>query len=170
MTKIAGKPPANPLYEKDFHDWAMEQAVLLRAKRWQDLDLENLAEEVEDMALSQKKEIRSRLEVLIMHLLKWKYQPGRRIPSCKNTVFNQRHGLDELIEDMPSLRPYLRETFPNRYNAARLSAEALLSFCFLTNALSLWNRLWTLNSIQMSPACIPRRTNSHEHYIAGHHP
>ena len=131
MTKIAEKPPANPLYEKDFHDWAMEQAVLLRAKRWQDLDLENLAEEVEDMARSQKKEIRSRLEVLVMHLLKWKYQPGRRTPSWKTTVFNQRHDLVELIAEMPSLGPYLREAFQNRYNAARLSAEAETGIAFV---------------------------------------
>lgn len=131
MTKCAGCPPANPLYEKDFHDWAMEQAVLLRAKRWQDLDLETLAEEVEDMARSQKKEIRSRLEVLIMHLLKWKYQPGRRTPSRKNTVFNQRQDLVELIADMPSERPYLREAFPNRYNATRLSSEAETGIAFV---------------------------------------
>ena len=130
MSKIAEKPRVNPLYETDFFLWTQEQAQLLREKRWSDLDLENLTEEVRSVGGSEKKEVKSRLELLVMHLLKWKYQPGRRTPSWDSTILRQRIELIDLLEDSPSLKPYLREQFPKRYLGARLDAEKETGIAF----------------------------------------
>ncbi len=130
MTKTAEKPTANDLYEADFFLWTQEQARLLREKRWSDLDLENLAEEIRSAGISHKHEVRSRLDLLMMHLLKWKYQPGRRTPSWDLTIFNQRNDLKEHLETSPSLNKHLHDIFPKRYLAARLDAEKETGIAF----------------------------------------
>jgi len=122
MPKVATKPPSNELYESDFYLWTQEQARLLRERRWPDLDLENVAEEVESMGRSDKRQIESRMTVLMAHLLKWKFQPGRRGESWIGTIFQQRGALAGLIEDSPSLRVFLREAVFKTYLAARLRA------------------------------------------------
>src|SRR3982750_3295215 len=106
MSKVATKPPANDLYESDFYAWTQEQARLLRERRWNDLDLENLVDEVESVGRSDKRQIESRLEILIAHLLKWKYQPGGRGNSWSSTIFEQRNRIAGLVEDSPSLREF----------------------------------------------------------------
>ena len=70
MQKTAVKPPSNDLYETDFYAWTQEQARLLRERRWADLDLDNLVDEVESVGSSEKREIRRRMKVLLAHLLK----------------------------------------------------------------------------------------------------
>jgi hypothetical protein len=122
MSKIATKPPANDLYESDFFAWTQEQARLLRERRWDDLDLDNLVDEVESVGRSDKRQIESRLEVLVAHLLKWKFQPGRRGNSWIETIFEQRNRLIGLIEDSPSLAAFLRQEVIGTYTAARLAA------------------------------------------------
>ncbi len=66
------------LYERDYYSWALEQAQALRARRTEALDWENLAEEVEGLGRGEVRELESRLEVLLVHLLKWRYQPKKR--------------------------------------------------------------------------------------------
>jgi len=66
------------LYETDFYGWIQEQAQTLRSKNFAALDLENLLEEIEDMGKSQQHQLQSRLETLLLHLLKWQFQPTRR--------------------------------------------------------------------------------------------
>jgi Domain of unknown function DUF29 len=70
--------PTVNLYEVDFHAWTREQAQLLRARQWERLDLENLAEEIESLGRQQRQELRNRLSVLLAHLLKWHYQSSLR--------------------------------------------------------------------------------------------
>ena len=70
--------PSQSQYEQDFHAWTQEQSQLLRLGKWQELDLENLAEEIESLGKQQKQELRNRFGVLIGHLLKWEYQPHLR--------------------------------------------------------------------------------------------
>jgi hypothetical protein len=123
MSKAAVKPPPNNLYETDFHAWARLQARLLRERRWDDLDIANLVEEVEGVARSDKKEIRSRLVVLIMHLLKYKYQPGARSPRWRSTIREQRRGIREVVAESPSLKRYPARTYLDQYEAARISAS-----------------------------------------------
>lgn len=122
MSDVATKPTANTLYESDFYAWTQEQARLLREKRWNDLDLENLVDEVEAVGRSDRRQIESRLEVLMAHLLKWKFQPGRRGSSWRTTIFEQRRRLTGLVEDSPSLREFQRQEVFDSYLAARLKA------------------------------------------------
>ena len=68
----------HPLYDQDFYAWTNEQAALLRAGRLSEADVEHIAEEIENMGKSEKRELVSRLRVLLLHLLKWQYQPTRR--------------------------------------------------------------------------------------------
>lgn len=110
------------LYETDFYAWCHEQARLVRERRFDDLDQENVAEELESMGRSDKKEMRSRLEVLIAHLLKWKYQPGARKPGWMSTIDEQRSEIASVIEDSPSLKYYPASIAKGRYRAARLKA------------------------------------------------
>jgi hypothetical protein len=73
-------------YQKDFYSWTCEQAELLRAGRFNELDVFNLIEEIETMGRSEKRELESRLTVLLVHLLKWQYQPMRRGCSWQLTI------------------------------------------------------------------------------------
>lgn len=115
---------SNDLYATDFYAWTQEQARLLRERRFNDLDLENLAEEVRSVGISDKRQIESRLEILIAHLLKWKYQPGVRGPSWMRTIREQRGRIVRLVEDSPSLASYPSSNAIRLYQAARLAAAA----------------------------------------------
>ena len=103
------------LYETDFYAWIQEQANLLRNHQWRQLDLSNLIEEIESLGRQQRAELRNRLSVLIGHLLKWEYQPDRRSRSWLNTIRIQRIDTLELIEENPSLKPYLQEVLQKAY-------------------------------------------------------
>jgi hypothetical protein len=122
MNKAVTRPPANDLYETDFYAWTQEQARLLRERRWADLDLANLVDEVEGVGKSEKREIRSRLEILIAHLLKWKLQPGGRGSSWRATIFEQRQQISDIVHDSPSLQEFQRKQVCAVYRAARLLA------------------------------------------------
>lgn len=130
MGKIDTRPPANDLYEADFFEWTQEQARLLRERRWADLDLENLIDEVESAGRSDKHQIESRLEVLIAHLLKWKFQPGGRGSSWIGTIFEQRSRIQCILDDSPSLRPFQLAAVGKVYLAARLLAAKETGIAF----------------------------------------
>ncbi|MBE7380212.1 MAG: DUF29 domain-containing protein [Leptolyngbya sp. SIO1E4] len=115
--------PVSNLYETDFYDWTRAMATALRQGRWQDLDIDNLAEEIESLGRSDKRALKSRLEVLLMHLLKWKYQPEHRSNSWRSTIIEQRLRIQDLLEDSPSLQPYLEAERERCYaNACKLAA------------------------------------------------
>jgi hypothetical protein len=92
-------------YDDDFFAWTEEQARLLRGGEFSQLDIANIAEEVEDMGRSIRRELRNRLAVLTMHLLKWRYQPGYRSGSWSGTISEQRQQIADLLEESPSLEP-----------------------------------------------------------------
>ena len=83
------------LYEQDFYTWTQTTAALIRAGQWKDIDPVSLAEEVESLGKSQQRELASRLDVLLMHLLKWRYQPDRRQTgqSWRSSIRTQRREL-----------------------------------------------------------------------------
>lgn len=110
-------------YETDFYGWAMEQADLLRTRRLNEADLDNIAEEIESMGRSEKRELVNRLAVLLTHLLKWQFQPGLRSTSWRLTVIEQRKRLDRHLKDNPSLKPALSEALDDAYALARLMAQ-----------------------------------------------
>ena len=111
-------PAESPDYEADFHAWLMEQSRRLRMLRIPGIDSENLAEEIEYLARKDKREILSRLEILLMHLLKWKYQPDLRGKSCRSTVNEQRHAIELVLNDSPSLRQTIPAAIARAYPAA----------------------------------------------------
>ena len=74
-----------PHYEEDFYAWTQEQAALLREGKWHELDCEHLIEEIEDLVRSARKELRSYLEGLALHLLKWRYQPDYQTRSWRDS-------------------------------------------------------------------------------------
>lgn len=114
------KPPTH--YDTDFFVWCNEQARLVRERRFDELDIENVAEELEMMGRSDKHQIESRLEVLIMHLLKWKFQPGARNPGWNAPISEQRRRIERLVMESPSLRNYPASVAIDLYTAARLEA------------------------------------------------
>ncbi|WP_062609472.1 DUF29 domain-containing protein [Caballeronia calidae] len=96
-------------YEKDVVAWAEEQAALLRAGKLASIDIEHIAEEIEDVGKSEQREFASRMAVLLAHLLKWKFQPGRRGTSWSNTIRTQRGAIERRLRKTPSLRPMLAD-------------------------------------------------------------
>lgn len=103
------------LYEADFYAWTQEQAELLRHHQWSKLDLPNLIEEIESLGKQQRQELRNRLSILIGHLLKWHYQYQRRSRSWLATIRIQRRETQELLQENPSLKPYLLEVLQKAY-------------------------------------------------------
>ena len=97
-------------YEADVVAWANEQAALLRAGRFDQLDLANIAEEIEDVGKSEKRELASRISVLLAHLLKWKYQPNLRSSSWQRTLKTQRKAVVIHLGQVPSLKPKLNDS------------------------------------------------------------
>lgn len=104
------QPQALHTYDGDVIEWANEQAALLRARRFDLLDIEHLADEIEDVGKSEKRELDSRMVVLVMHLLKWKYQPGRRGISWESSIEVQRERIAQRLRKTPSLKTALADS------------------------------------------------------------
>lgn len=112
-----------PTYEGDFVRWLEHQAELLRAGRVGELDLENLAEEVESIGRSDKRDVYNRLTVLVAHLLKYQFQPAKRSRSWLSTIGEQRRRLRLVLKDSPSLaETYAPGVFSDVYQDARKAA------------------------------------------------
>ena len=109
-------------YETDFYQWTQQQADLLRQGALSALDVENLIEEIDDMGRSQKNALQGYLFNVIMHLLKWQYQPERRGTSWKLSICNGRDQIAWQIKDSPSLRPQLEGLLAEVYPSARRNA------------------------------------------------
>jgi Domain of unknown function DUF29 len=107
-------------YESDLYEWTKEQADALRRRAPNALDWDNLAEEIEALGTSQRGEIRSRLKVLLVHLLKWKYQPEWRRGSWRGSIREAGDQIDDVLDDNPSLRTYPADCLPKAYARARL--------------------------------------------------
>ncbi|KJU87745.1 protein containing DUF29 [Candidatus Magnetobacterium bavaricum] len=131
---------ASSLYEVDFYQWAFHNADLLRQGRLTEIDIENIVEELESMGRSDKREIANRLELLIMHLLKWQYQPQRRSESWTTTIGNQRVAIAHLLEDSPSLKYNMKTVIDKEFITSKrrfeketgMSARALPKTCLYT--------------------------------------
>ncbi len=96
-------------YETDVVAWSSEQARLILARQFDQLDLEHLAEEIADVGKSEQRELASRMAVLIARLLKWQYQPERQSASWKRTIKEQRRALAFHLNQVPSLKPRLAD-------------------------------------------------------------
>lgn len=110
-------------YQTDFYAWAIEQAGLLRSGRLAEVDVENIAEEIESMGRSEKRELVNRLSVLLTHLLEWQVQPSFRGTSWLLAIREQRARLAEHLTDNPSLKPLLPDAIATAYRFALLAAQ-----------------------------------------------
>ena len=111
------------LYEQDFFEWSQTTAALIRAGKWDDLDREALAEEVESLGKRDRRELGSGLQTLLMHLLKWRYQPSERSGSWRGTIRTARREITAVLADSPSLRRQVPGMLTTGYADARLDAS-----------------------------------------------
>jgi len=112
-------------YDTDLYQWAMDQAARLRALAVPGLDTANLAEEIESVGRSQRRELSSRTTLLLLHLLKWQFQPEQRGTSWISTIDEQRDQIAGILADSPSLRPGMPAMLASVYQrgAVRASRE-----------------------------------------------
>lgn len=108
-----------PAYEQDRHAWATHTATLLRQGRMKEVDLTHLTEELDSMGASERRELYSRLKVLLVHLLKWRYQPERQSDRWGYTIDEQRDQLIYLFRQSPSLKPTVPDVVDEAYPTAR---------------------------------------------------
>lgn len=119
------KEATKPLYETDFYAWAREQAALLRAGHYEELDLQNLIEEVDDLGLSLYRSVRSRVRTIIEHLLKLEHSPAPGPRSLwQDTILVQRADLEDDLT--ASLRARIEAELPKQYERARAAAARAL--------------------------------------------
>ena len=111
-----------PRYETDLYEWTSAQADALRRRASNELDWDNLAEEIETLGRSERREIASRLKNLLLHLLKWRYQPERQCGSWRGSIVEAREELEAVLADNPSLRSLPAERLPSVYASARRKA------------------------------------------------
>lgn len=111
------------LYNKDFVIWSEEQALLLEERRYEELDVANLVEEIKNLGNNDKHSVKSNLRIVLLHLLKWQFQPSHRSNSWISSIVEHRQRIDELLEDSPSLNSYLEEVFKDIYPKAVKGAE-----------------------------------------------
>ena len=109
-------------YWDDFYSWLMDQAAHVRAGRWQALDRENLAEEIESLGREQFNKLESALRLLMLHMLKWDHQPTLRSRSWILSVEAQRVDLDNVLSDNPGLKRRIAEAIVQAYRRARIEA------------------------------------------------
>lgn len=118
VTQINSSTP----YDTDFNLWIEETVKQLKVGNFHEIDLDNLIDEIESMGKNNKRELKSRLAVLLMHLLKWQYHGSKRSHSWLSTIRKQRLQLSLLLEDSPSLKPLLEKEFEQWYQYAKKEA------------------------------------------------
>lgn len=114
---------SSSIYDQDFYAWSLQQAALLRAGDLSAVDVEHVAEEIESMGRSEKRELVNRLAVLLLHLLKWRFQPGLRGNSWRLSIKEQRLRLASHLADNPSLKTRLPDAIAEAHRLALIEAE-----------------------------------------------
>jgi hypothetical protein len=109
-------------YETDTYAWAFEQAAHIRAGRFDLLDIENIAEEIEDVGNSAARELEHRLSILLAHLLKWQHQPNLKARSWALSIKEQRIRVAKVLRNNPSLKPHMDELLIDAYVLSKIGA------------------------------------------------
>ena len=110
------------LYDEELYAWAFTTAALVRQRRFLEIDLDHLAEELEDMGKRERRSLKSQMRTVILHLLKWRYQPDKRSPSWRQSIRNGRIEIQELLHDSPSLAGQVPQILDETYPAVRADA------------------------------------------------
>lgn len=116
---VSRSAPRRARHEDDLYTWAREQVALLRARRFDEIDADRVAEELEDLSRREFSKLYSALRVLLMHMLKWDQQPEHRTPSWIYSIREQRRRLDRLLRESPGLKSRLDEALAAAYPDAR---------------------------------------------------
>jgi hypothetical protein len=128
LPRPADQVERGPAYDQDLVLWTERQAALIRAARFELMDLEHVAEEIESLGISDRRQLRNLLEVLIMHLLKWQFQPMHRSRSWQSTIRTQRGRIERVLEESPSLRREVAQLSREEYASAREGTSAETGF------------------------------------------
>ncbi len=110
-------------YSKDFYTWALHNPELVRQKKFSEMDIEHIAEEIESMGRASRRELINRFSILLAHLLKWQFQPVKRSKSWVLTIKNQRFEITDLLDESPSLKPEIVLQLGHAYEKALLLAS-----------------------------------------------
>jgi hypothetical protein len=121
-TVISRQYPSTDLYEADFYAWTVSTANLLRQQRFMEIDIAHLAEELEDMGKRERRALESHIRNVVLHLLKWRYQPEKRGASWRQSIRNGRIDIQKLLRDSPSLASQISQMLDDEYLAARADA------------------------------------------------
>ncbi|HHP7230424.1 MAG TPA: DUF29 domain-containing protein [Xenococcaceae cyanobacterium] len=120
--RLSSTTNTDNLYERDYYLWLQHTAQLISEGKFNDVDTANLIEEIEDMGRSEKKAIKSNLIIVLLHLLKYKYQPEKRTNSWKASIREHRRRLRDDFRASPSLKQYMTEVFAESYQDSREQA------------------------------------------------
>ncbi len=112
------------LYETDYLKWIETTVHKLQVRDYSNIDWKNLIEEIGDMGRSERRSLESNLIVILIHLLKWQYQPELRSGSWKGSIVEHRRRIRKALKESPSLKPYLEEVFAECYADAVEEATA----------------------------------------------
>lgn len=107
-----------PDYKEDLYGWATANALLLRNGRFREADMEHIIQEIETLGRSSRRELVSRLGVLIAHLMKWEYQKDMRKAGWQGTIERQRIEISDVLDENPSLKPEVDKEMPKAYRYA----------------------------------------------------
>jgi hypothetical protein len=110
------------LYNQDYYQWIQETVKILEQRNFQELDLDNLIEEIQDLARNEKQIVETNLIVVLKLLLKWQYQPKQRSGEIKASIRRHRYQIRDNLKVSPSLKTYLSEIWLESYQEARLQA------------------------------------------------
>ncbi|AFZ34666.1 protein of unknown function DUF29 [Stanieria cyanosphaera PCC 7437] len=121
-TQLSSNINSNNLYERDYYLWLSHTAQLIKEGKFSEVDTAKLIEEIEDTGRSEKRAIKSNLVILLLHLLKYKYQPAKRTNSWKASLRKHRRRLRDDFQISPSLKRYFEEVFDECYQNSREQA------------------------------------------------
>jgi hypothetical protein len=124
MANLQSRLPIADLYDTDYVGWLETTAAKLRQQDYANVDWHHLIEEIEEMGRSERRSLKNNFIVVVLHLLKWQYQPALRGGSWAGSIVEHRRRLKDAIADSPSLKPYLQEAYLNWYGDAARQAIA----------------------------------------------
>jgi len=147
------------LYDEDFYAWAMMTAALLRQRRFAEIDIAHLVEELEDMGKRERQALESYIRNVTLHLLKWRSQPEKRGASWRQSIRNGRIEIHKLLRDSPSLTSSVPQMLADEYPAARadaidetgLSEESFPPHCPFTAEQVRDTRFWPADGKGLDP-------------------